>query len=58
MNFKGGITLFSNEKVYGVLSNVALSFFIQWIWSLMSDMSFLTILSLISITVPGIAKII
>jgi hypothetical protein len=58
MNFKGGITLFNNEKAYGVISNIALSFFIQWIWSLMTDMSFLTILSLISITVPGIAKII
>jgi hypothetical protein len=58
MNFKGGITLFNNEKAYGVILNIVLSFIIQWIWSLMTDMSFLTILSLISITVPGVAKII
>jgi hypothetical protein len=38
--------------------NIGVSWIIQWIWSLMVDMSFLTILSLISISVPGLAKII
>ena len=35
-----------------------MSWIIQWIWGRMSDMSFLTILSMISISVPGIAKVI
>lgn len=32
--------------------------FIQYLWGLLNDMSFLTICSLISISVPGIGKII
>jgi hypothetical protein len=39
-----------------VLINLALSVFIQYLWGLLNDMSFLTILTLISINVPGIAK--
>lgn len=31
---------------------------IQYLWSLLNDLSFLTSLTLISITVPGIAQII
>jgi hypothetical protein len=31
--------------------------FIQYLWGLLNDMSFLTICSLISINVPGIGKI-
>ena len=34
------------------------SWIVQWIWGKMTDMSFLTILSLVSISVPGIAKVI
>ena len=33
------------------------SMFIQYLWGLLNDMSFLTILTLVSIQVPGIAKI-
>ena len=32
--------------------------FIQYVWGLLNDMSFLTILTMISLSVPGIAKII
>jgi len=32
--------------------------FIQYLWGLLNDMSFLTICSMISINVPGIGKII
>lgn len=39
-----------------ILMNLALSVFIQYLWGLLNDMSFLTILTLISINVPGIAK--
>ena len=39
-----------------VLMNLFLSVFIQYLWGLLNDMSFLTILTLISINVPGIAK--
>jgi len=31
---------------------------IQYLWGLLNDMSFLTILTMISLSVPGIAKII
>jgi hypothetical protein len=31
--------------------------FIQYLWGLLNDMSFLTILTLVSIQVPGIAKL-
>ncbi len=34
------------------------SWIVQLIWGLMSDMSFLTILSMVSISVPGLAKVI
>ena len=37
---------------------MGLSVFIQYIWGLLNDMSFLTIMTMISITVPGIAKLI
>lgn len=33
------------------------SMFIQYLWGLLNDMSFLTICSMISISVPGIGKI-
>lgn len=36
--------------------NIALSIFIQYLWGLLNDLSFLTILTLISINVPGLAK--
>jgi hypothetical protein len=39
-----------------LLLNLALSIFIQYLWGLLNDLSFLTILTLISINVPGIAK--
>jgi hypothetical protein len=32
--------------------------FIQYLWGLLNDMSFLTIMTMISITVPGITKVI
>ena len=38
--------------------NLSISFIIQYIWSLLNDMSFLTINAMISITVPGTAKLI
>jgi hypothetical protein len=38
--------------------NVGVSWFIQYIWGFLNDLSFLTILSLISINVPGLAKVI
>ena len=38
--------------------NLLMSFFIQYIWALLNDMSFLTINAMISITVPGTAKLI
>ncbi len=38
--------------------NLSMSFFIQYLWGLLNDMSFLTINALISITVPGTAKLI
>ncbi len=56
--FNGGITLFNDETIIGILLNTLVSWIIQWIWGQMADMSFLTILSLVSITVPGIAKVI
>ena len=31
---------------------------IQYLWGLLNDMSFLTILTMISLTVPGIAKLV
>jgi hypothetical protein len=37
---------------------MGVSWIIQWLWGKMSDMSFLTILSLVSISVPGLAKVI
>jgi len=37
---------------------MGVSWTIQWFWGKMSDMSFLTILSLVSISVPGLAKVI
>jgi hypothetical protein len=57
-NFDGGITLFSEKKGYGVFLNILFSLVIQWFWERMADMSFLTILSLVSISVPGITKIV
>jgi hypothetical protein len=57
-NFNGGITLFDDNKIYGIFLNIGVSWIIQWLWGKMSDMSFLTILSLVSISVPGIAKVI
>jgi|LauGreDrversion4_2_1035121.scaffolds.fasta_scaffold615865_2 hypothetical protein len=57
-NFEGGITIFNETTTHGMLLNLAVSGVIQWIWGKFVDMSFLTILSLVSITVPGIAKII
>ncbi len=41
----------------GFILNFGLSMFIQYLWGLMNDMSFLTIMTMISITVPGIAKL-
>ena len=38
--------------------NLGFSMFIQYLWGLLNDMSFLTIMTMISITVPGIAKLI
>jgi hypothetical protein len=57
-NFDGGITLFSSNKTVGVMLNVGVSWAIQFIWGFFNDLSFLTILSLVSINVPGLAKII
>jgi hypothetical protein len=57
-NFDGGITFFNETSTYGVYLNIGISWIIQWIWGKFVDISFLTILSLVSITVPGIAKII
>jgi hypothetical protein len=37
---------------------MVVSWIIQLLWGKMSDMSFLTILSLVSISVPGLAKVI
>jgi hypothetical protein len=54
-NFDGGITFFNETTSYGMYLNIGVSWIIQWIWGKFVDMSFLTILSLVSITVPGIA---
>lgn len=39
------------------VKTVIRSMFIQYLWGLLNDMSFLTICSMISINVPGIGKI-
>jgi hypothetical protein len=39
-------------------ANLGISIIIQYIWGLLNDMSFLTINAMISITVPGTAKLI
>ena len=57
-NFNGGITFFDDETTKGIILNTLVSFVIQWIWGQMIDMSFLTILSLVSIPIPGITKVI
>ena len=57
-NFNDGISLFNETTSYGMSLNIGVSWIIQWVWGKFVDMSFLTILSLVSITVPGIAKII
>ncbi len=57
-SFDGGITFFDDQKVYGIFLNMGVSWVVQILWGKMSDMSFLTILSLVSISVPGIAKVI
>ena len=49
--FKDGINFVSNEAL-----NVFISIIMQYIWGLLNDMSFLTILTMVSIAVPGIAK--
>jgi hypothetical protein len=42
----------------GLAGNLLISFIIQYIWGLLNDMSFLTINAMISINVPGTAKLI
>jgi hypothetical protein len=38
--------------------NFFFSIFIQFVWSLLNDLSFLTILALISVNIPGLASVI
>jgi hypothetical protein len=49
--FKDGINFVSNEGL-----NFFISIILQYIWGLLNDMSFLTILTMVSIAVPGIIK--
>ena len=42
----------------GLAGNLLISFIIQYIWGLLNDMSFLTINAMISINIPGTAKLI
>ncbi|TNV87025.1 hypothetical protein FGO68_gene14976 [Halteria grandinella] len=42
----------------GVFLNFFLSMFFQYVWSLLNDLSFLTILTLVSMNVPGIVQMI
>jgi hypothetical protein len=49
--FKDGISFVKNEYL-----NVLISIILQYVWGLLNDMSFLTILTMVSITIPGIAK--
>ncbi|TNV87037.1 hypothetical protein FGO68_gene800 [Halteria grandinella] len=42
----------------GIVLNFLLSMFIQFMWGLLNDLSFLTILTLLSVSVPGIAQLI
>jgi len=57
--FNDGTNFISVSSVIGALIlNTGLAIFIQYLWGLLNDMSFLTIMTLISITVPGVAKLI
>ena len=38
--------------------NYLIALLIQYVWSLLDDLSFLTILTMLSITVPGVASMI
>ena len=55
---QNGITLLNNESKIGIFFNVLISYGVQLIWDKMTDISFLTILSLVSINIVGIANVI
>ena len=46
----------NNETKLGVFLNILISYLIQFIWIKMADISFLTVLSLISVNILGIAN--
>jgi hypothetical protein len=41
-----------------IILNLFLAILIQYLWGLLNDLSFLTILTLVSISTPGIASVI
>jgi hypothetical protein len=41
-----------------IILNLFLAIVIQYLWGLLNDLSFLTILTLVSISTPGIASVI
>ena len=53
-----GIQIISGNTIKSIILNFILSLILQLIWVLMRDISFLTILSLVSLPVPGLANVI
>jgi hypothetical protein len=53
-----GIQIISGNTIKSIILNFIISLILQLIWVLMRDISFLTILSLVSLPVPGIANVI
>ena len=55
-SFKNGMNILQIAMIPGtIFLNLFLAILIQYLWGLLNDLSFLTILTLVSISTPGIA---